>query len=179
MMGHDRTASLPLRWPRRTTRGASSVAISSGIAWCATGRNVRRKSAFARGPAVLKSRARWCLDVSLVLVVDDDYLVRMNAVFVLEEAGFDALQAGTAEEAIGLLEARSDIEVVFTDINMPGSIDGIALANTVQRRWPVVGLLLTSGYVQVRKEDVPERGLFLGKPYQPAELVQMVQALTR
>jgi CheY-like chemotaxis protein len=80
---------------------------------------------------------------ALVLVVDDDFLVRMNAVFLLEEAGFGTLQAGTAEEAIGLLETRSDIEVVFTDINMP------------------------------------ERGLFLGKPYQPAELVRMVQSLTR
>jgi CheY-like chemotaxis protein len=115
----------------------------------------------------------------LVLIVDDDFLVRMNAVFLLEEAGFDTLQAGTADEAIGLLETRSDIEVVFTDINMPGSMDGIALAHAVRRRWPVVGLLLTSGYVQVRNEDVPERGLFLGKPYQPAELVQMVQSLTR
>jgi CheY-like chemotaxis protein len=116
---------------------------------------------------------------ALVLVVDDDVLVRMNAVFLLEEAGFGTLQAGTAEEAIGLLETRSDIEVVFTDINMPGSMDGIALAHAVRRRWPVIGLLLTSGYVQVRNEDVPERGLFLGKPYQPAELVQMVQSLTR
>jgi two-component system, response regulator PdtaR len=115
---------------------------------------------------------------ALVLVVDDDFLVRMNAVFLLEEAGFDTLQAGTADEAIGLLETRSDIKVVFTDINMPGSMDGLALAHAVRGRWPTVGLLLTSGYVQVRNEDVPERGLFLRKPYQPAELVRMVQSLT-
>jgi two-component system, response regulator PdtaR len=113
----------------------------------------------------------------LVLVVEDDFLVRMNAVFLLEEAGFETLQAGTAEEAMGLLETRSDIKVVFTDINMPGSMDGLALGHVVRSRWPAVGLVLTSGYVQVRNEHVPERGLFLGKPYQPAELIRMVGSL--
>jgi CheY-like chemotaxis protein len=95
---------------------------------------------------------------ALVLVVEDDFLVRMSAVFVLEEAGFDTLQAGTADEAIGLLETRSDIKVVFTDVNMPGSMDGLALAHAVRSRWPLVALLLTSGYARVRNEDVPERG---------------------
>ena len=115
---------------------------------------------------------------SLVLVVDDDVLARMNAVFQLEEAGFDTLQAGTADEAIGLLETRSDIKVVFTDINMPGSMDGLALAHAIRHRWPPVELVLTSGYARVRDEDMPERGLFLGKLYQPAELVRMVQSVT-
>jgi CheY-like chemotaxis protein len=124
----------------------------------------------------------WCLvnvmSASLVLVVDDDFLVRMNAVFLLEEAGFDTLQAGTADEAIRLLETRSDIKVVFTDINMPGSMDGLALAHAIRHRWPPVELVVTSGYARVRDEDMPERGLFLGKPYQPAELVRMVQSLS-
>ena len=115
---------------------------------------------------------------SLVLVVDDDVLVRMNAVFQLEEAGFDTLEAGSADEAIGLLETRSDIKVVFTDINMPGSMDGLALAHAIRHRWPSVELVVTSGYARVRDEDMPERGLFLGKPYQPAELVRMVQSVT-
>ena len=118
------------------------------------------------------------MSASLVLVVDDDVLVRMNAVFQLEEAGFDTLQAGTADEAIGLLETRSDIKVVFTDINMPGSMDGLALAHAIRHRWPPVELVVTSGYARVRDEDMPERGLFLGKPYQPAELVRMVQSVT-
>ena len=117
------------------------------------------------------------MSASLVLVVDDDALVRMNAVFQLEEAGFDTLQAGTADEAIGLLETRSDIKVVFTDINMPGSMDGLALAHAIRHRWPPVELVVTSGYARVRDEDMPERGLFLGKPYQRAELVRMVQSL--
>lgn len=118
------------------------------------------------------------MSAALVLVVDDDFLVRMNAVFLLEEAGFDTVQAGSADEAITLLEARSDIRVVFTDINMPGSMDGLALAHAIRRRWPPVELVLTSGYERVQDEEMPERGLFLGKPYQPTELVRVVQSLT-
>ena len=114
----------------------------------------------------------------LVLVVEDEFLVRMNALSLLEEAGFGVLEAGNADEAIALLEARKDIRIVFTDINMPGSMDGLKLAHAVRRRWPPVKLVLTSGHVRVGNEDLPEGGRFLGKPYQPAELVHMVQSLT-
>ena len=111
------------------------------------------------------------MSASLVLIVEDDVLVRQNAVFLLEEAGFDTLEAARADEAIALLEARQDIRIVFTDINMPGSMDGLALAQAVRRRWPPVELVLTSGFARVRDEDMPERGLFLGKPHKPNELV--------
>ena len=117
------------------------------------------------------------MSASLVLIVEDDFLVRQNAVFLLEEAGFDTLEAARADEAIALLEARQDIRVVFTDINMPGSMDGLALAQAVRRRWPPVELVLTSGHARVRDDDIPERGLFLGKPYKPTELVRMVRSL--
>ena len=114
---------------------------------------------------------------SLVLIVEDDFLVRQSAVFLLKEAGFDTLEAGSADEAVPLLEARQDIKVVFTDINMPGSMDGLELAQAIRRRWPPVELVLTSGYARVRDDDMPERGLFLGKPYEPTELVGMVRSL--
>jgi len=114
----------------------------------------------------------------LVLVVEDEFLVRLNALSLLEEAGFGVLEAGSADEAIALLEARKDIRIVFTDINMPGSMDGLRLAHAVRRRWPPVKLVLTSGHVRVGIEDLPEGGRFLRKPYQPAELVHMVQSLT-
>src|SRR5678816_931520 len=72
----------------------------------------------------------WCsMDVPLVLVVEDEFVVRMNAVSLLEEAGFGVLEAGSADEAIALLESRRDIRIVFTDINMPGSMDGLRLAH--------------------------------------------------
>ena len=114
---------------------------------------------------------------ALVLIVEDDFLVRQSAVFLLKEEGFDTLEAGSADEAVPILEARSDIKVVFTDINMPGSMDGLELAQAIRHRWPTVELVLTSGYARVRDDDMPERGLFLGKPYEPTELVGMVRSL--
>ena len=115
----------------------------------------------------------------LVLVVEDEFLVRMNALSLLEEAGFDVLEAGTADEAIALLEVRRDIRIVFTDINMPGSMDGLRLAHAIRNRWPPIELVLTSGQMPVRTEDMPARGRFLSKPYEPSELVHAVRSLAR
>ena len=117
------------------------------------------------------------MSVPLVLIVEDEVLVRLTAVFLLEEAGFGTLEAGSADEAIALLEARKDIQVVFTDINMPGSMDGLRLAHAIRNRWPPVQLVLTSGRLRIRDEDLPERGIFLGKPYAGAELVHAVRSL--
>jgi CheY-like chemotaxis protein len=117
------------------------------------------------------------MSVPLVLIVEDEILVRLTAVFLLEEAGFGTLEAGSADEAIALLEARKDIQVVFTDINMPGSMDGLRLAHAIRHRWPPVQLVLTSGRLQIRDEDLPERGIFLGKPYAGAELIHAVRSL--
>lgn len=113
----------------------------------------------------------------LVLVVEDEVLVRLNAIFHLEEAGFDTLQAGNADEAIALLESREDVTVVFTDIHMPGSMDGLRLAHAVRNRWPPIELVVTSGLVRVPTEDLPERGHFLSKPYDGPMLVEKVQSL--
>jgi CheY-like chemotaxis protein len=113
----------------------------------------------------------------LVLIVEDELLVRLLAVSLLEEAGFSTIQAGSADEAIALLEARKDIRVVFTDINMPGSMDGLRLAHAIRHRWPPIELVLTSGHIRVGKEDMPERGLFLAKPYEATELVRTVRSL--
>jgi CheY-like chemotaxis protein len=88
----------------------------------------------------------------LVLVVEDEFLVRMNALSLLEEAGFGVLEAASADEAIALLEARKDIRIVFTDINMPGSMDGLRLAHAIRNRWPPIELVLTSGQMRVRNE---------------------------
>jgi two-component system, response regulator PdtaR len=117
------------------------------------------------------------MSLSLVLVVEDEFLLRFAAVSLLEEAGFKTLAAGSADEAIALLETRQDIRVVFTDINMPGSMDGLRLAHAIRHRWPPVELVLTSGHTPVRETDLPERGLFLGKPYRPTELIRTVRSL--
>ena len=84
---------------------------------------------------------------AVVLVVEDDPLVLLSAVDIIEEAGYRALQASDADEAIAILEANPDIQIVFTDIEMPGSMDGVKLAAFIRDRWPPVEIIITSGRV--------------------------------
>jgi CheY-like chemotaxis protein len=101
-----------------------------------------------------------------ILVVEDDLLLRLMAVEVVQEAGFEALAAATADEALSILEAHADdVRLVFTDIQMPGSMDGLRLAHAVRDRWPPVELIVTSGHCQIEANDLPDRGRFIAKPY--------------
>jgi two-component system, response regulator PdtaR len=102
----------------------------------------------------------------------------MNAVGMIEEAGFEALEATNADDAILLLEARRDITVVFTDIEMPGSMDGLRLAEAVQGRWPPIKIIATSGRYVVRDGDLPSGGLFLAKPYSFDQISSALRNLT-
>jgi two-component system, response regulator PdtaR len=113
----------------------------------------------------------------VILVVEDEVLVRMMAVSVAENNGFMALSAATADEAIKILESRSDIRLVFTDVNMPGSMDGLRLAHAVRGRWPPVELLVTSAVSAITARDLPERGRFLAKPYDVAALSEAFQQM--
>jgi CheY-like chemotaxis protein len=101
----------------------------------------------------------------VVLVVEDEYLIRTNAAEMVSEAGFDVVEAGNADEAIAILEARPDIHVVFTDIQMAGSMDGLKLAHFVRGRWPPIKIIATSGQHVFKEGDLPEGGIFLPKPY--------------
>jgi CheY-like chemotaxis protein len=103
----------------------------------------------------------------VVLIVEDEFLVRMDAVDMIAAAGFEVAEAANADEAIGILEARRDITVVFTDIQMPGSMDGLKLARAVRGRWPPIKIVATSGRVGIAETDLPEGGRFLPKPYVP------------
>ena len=114
---------------------------------------------------------------SVVLVVEDDFLIRICAVEMIE-AEFDVVEAASADEAIEILEARLDIIVVFTDIQMPGSMDGLKLVAAIRARWPPIKIVATSGIVDVRKVDLPEGGRFLPKPYSSAEIVGILRELT-
>jgi len=93
----------------------------------------------------------------VVLIVEDEFLLRMDSAAVMEEAGFEVVQAANADEAIAILGMRSDIGVVFTDIQMPGSMDGLKLARFVRDRWPPIKIVATSGLVAVGDGDLPER----------------------
>ena len=106
----------------------------------------------------------------VILVIEDEVLGRMMAVAIAEDAGFRALSAASADEAISILESRSDVRLVFTDINMPGSMNGLRLAHAVRGRWPPVELLVTSALGNITARDLPERGRFLPKPYDVATL---------
>jgi CheY-like chemotaxis protein len=114
---------------------------------------------------------------SVVLVVEDDFLIRICAVEMIE-AEFDVVEAASADEAIEILEARLDITVVFTDIEMPGSMDGLKLVAAIRGRWPPIKIVTTSGIVGVRKVDLPEGGRFLPKPYSSAEIIGTLRELT-
>jgi CheY-like chemotaxis protein len=113
----------------------------------------------------------------VVLVVEDEPIIRMNAVAMIEDAGYDALEASDADDAILLLEARTDIRVVFSDIEMPGSMDGLKLIHTVRKRWPPVVLILASGRVSPLVADMPEKTVFLRKPYAEGELLKVLAAI--
>jgi CheY-like chemotaxis protein len=118
------------------------------------------------------------VSVFVILIVEDDSLVRWNAADMFEEAGFKVLQAASADEAIVLLETRSDITVVFTDIDMPGSMNGIKLAHAVRGRWPPIKIIATSGHFKVGDGDLPTGGRFIQKPYSSSQVVRIIHELT-
>ena len=117
------------------------------------------------------------MPVPVVLVVEDEPLVRIAALEAVCEAGFDVVEARNADEAIAILEKRPDIHVVFTDIQMPGSMDGLKLAHFVRHRWPPIKIIATSGHAQITEDDLPEGGRFIPKPYAPDEVAQTIREL--
>ena len=112
-----------------------------------------------------------------VLVVEDDALLRAEAVDLCIEAGFRTYEARDADQAIRLLERHFEIRVLFTDIEMRGSMDGLRLAHAVRERWPPVSIMVTSGRRKVTKEDLPENGLFFAKPYPPDDIVKALNGI--
>ena len=112
-----------------------------------------------------------------VLIVEDEFLLRWDAVDFIEDAGFAVYQASNADEAIALLELHDDIRAVFTDIQMPGTMDGLKLAHYVRGRWPPVKLILTSGHARPLAEDMPAGSGFVGKPYQLEKVAGSLRAM--
>jgi two-component system, response regulator PdtaR len=103
---------------------------------------------------------------------------RMVGVDLAEEAGFEALEAANADEAIKLLESREDIRLIFTDIDMlAGSMNGLMLAAAVRRRWPPIAIIVASGHYQAKDEDLPNGALFFSKPYEHGAIIGAMQQL--
>jgi CheY-like chemotaxis protein len=107
----------------------------------------------------------------VVLVVEDEAIIRMNIVQVAEDLGYDVLEAANADEAIEILENHDEIRIVFTDVGMPGSMDGLKLARAISGRWPPIQLIVTSGRDVSRDADFPVHGRFIGKPYKNGQIV--------
>ena len=112
-----------------------------------------------------------------VLVVEDEMMLRMRAVDIVEDAGFTPLEAVNADDALAILEARSDIELLFTDIQMPGSMDGLKLAYAVRERWPSIKIILVSGQLTLTDADKPADSRFFGKPLDVKHMIAEMQAM--
>jgi two-component system, response regulator PdtaR len=114
-----------------------------------------------------------------VLVVEDEFLVRMGIVDNLEDAGFRTVEAGSSADAIKVLESRSDIRVVFTDIEMPGTMDGLALSHYVRHRWPPTIIVISSGKRRPNPDELPANVEFISKPYHSMKLANVLQGIKR
>jgi CheY-like chemotaxis protein len=114
--------------------------------------------------------------VSTVLVVEDEPLVRHTICEGLAYEGYEVLTAANADEAIKILESRTDISTVFTDVEMPGSMDGLKLAAAVRNRWPPVNIVITTGKSRPSDSQMPRNSQFIAKPYQTAHVLRALRA---
>jgi CheY-like chemotaxis protein len=112
----------------------------------------------------------------VILVVEDEPFLRFHAADVLEQEGFGIAEATNAENALRVLENRQDVKLVFTDIQLPGTLDGIDLARQVQKRWPHIQVVITSGRKRPSPAEMPE-GRFLAKPYSSQDLLREIGGL--
>lgn len=113
-----------------------------------------------------------------ILVVEDMAIIRMDAVATIEEAGFRTYEAASADEGIRLLEQHTDIAVLFTDVDMPGTMNGLALAHYARNRWPPVEIIVASGAMSLDKGALPARAHFFAKPYPMQHIIAVLQRLT-
>ena len=104
-------------------------------------------------------------------------LLRIRAVDMVEDAGFTSVEAVDADEAVAILESRSDIALLFTDIQMPGSMDGLKLAHAVHKRWPPIKIILVSGQLKLADLDIPVDSRFFGKPLEAKVMIAQMRSM--
>jgi len=112
-----------------------------------------------------------------ILVVEDEPLLRMDIADHLTDQGYAVHEAGNADEAILILEGNRNIRLIVTDIDMPGSMDGLKLASAVRDRWPPVKIIVVSGHRMVEITDLPDGSIFFSKPYLPSKIVESMREL--
>ncbi|MCJ8517331.1 CheY-like chemotaxis protein [Pseudorhizobium tarimense] len=116
---------------------------------------------------------------SAILVVEDDPLIRLSITVDLADLGYEVYEAADAQEAIDQLTQHANISVLFTDIDMPGDIDGLRLAALVRDRWPPIKIIVTSGKHQLTCADIPFTGVFIPKPYTPMVVASVITDIMR
>jgi CheY-like chemotaxis protein len=116
---------------------------------------------------------------AVVLVVEDEMLLRMRAVDMVEDAGYTSIEAVDADAAFVILQSRSDIALLFTDIQMPGSMDGLELAHAVHERWPPIRIILASGQLAPADTDIPPNSRFFAKPLRAGQMIAEMQDMIR
>jgi CheY-like chemotaxis protein len=110
-----------------------------------------------------------------VLVVEDEPIIRLGAVMDLEDAGFIVFEAGNPDEAMMVLADHPEIQALFTDVEMPGSMNGLTLAAAVRDRWPPIKIVVTSGRVRKQDTNLPEDALFVPKPYESRQIAATIR----
>lgn len=113
----------------------------------------------------------------IVLVVEDEPLQRLMAIDLVEDAGFDVVDVASADEAVRVLMQRPDIRIVFTDIDMPGGLNGMQFAASIRDRWPPIELIIVSGKRIPRTDELPARGVFFSKPYKKHEVTAVMREM--
>ena len=113
--------------------------------------------------------------MAVILTVEDEFLVGEYLNKVLKDSGYEVIATTNADEAIAVLESRDDIGIMITDINMPGSMDGLRLAAAVRRKWPPIKIIITTGNGRPRDDQMPEHSQFLAKPYSSMRVLAAVQ----
>lgn len=116
-------------------------------------------------------------DKTTVLVVEDEALIRLDIACALEDAGFDVIEAGNVAEAVAVLSEHREIRAVFTDVDMPGAMDGLKLAAVISAQWPQTKIIITSGHRHVTPSDIPATSRFVSKPYHPSVIVRSLSEM--
>ncbi|WP_276122062.1 response regulator [Pararhizobium qamdonense] len=114
---------------------------------------------------------------AVVLIVEDSPIIRMGAIDLVISAGYEALEACDADEAIRILESRDDVDLVFTDVQMPGTMDGIKLSHYIRDRWPPVKLIVASGAAILEESSLPVGSRFFRKPYDHRAITDVMASL--
>jgi two-component system, response regulator PdtaR len=113
-----------------------------------------------------------------VLIVEDEFLIALGAADLVQSAGYTSVEVSNADDAVSVLEDRTDIGIVFTDIRMPRTMDGLELAHCIRKRWPPIKIIVTSGHHVIQSGDLPDGGVFIPKPYTDREVTEVLHALT-